>query len=249
MFRLMFSRRWWLTTLFVIGGMALTVRMGFWQVGRYHQNKAAADHLLAMRTATPIFLEAGKIPGSLTGMEYRSVTAKGVFDFSQQVAVRNQVWMQDWGADTGYILVTPLVLGDGFAVMVDRGWIPQSDDTSVSWGQYDQPGEITVSGIVRLAGPPEMGGVPDPTLAPGQERLDIWNQIDLVRLQEQIPYSLLPVYIQQAPDAAYSSPPYRSLSEPDLSAAGTNVGYAGMWFAFALLLFGGYPLYLSKQRD
>ncbi len=249
MFHLMFSRRWWLTTLLVIGGIALTVRMGFWQVGRYYQNKAAADHLLAMRTAAPITLEAGTIPASLTGMEYRAVTAAGVFDFSQQVAVRNQVWMQDWGADTGYILVTPLVLSDGSAVMVDRGWIPRASDMPASWGQYDQPGAVTVSGIVRLAEPPEMGGVPDPTLAPGEERIDIWNQIDLVRLQEQVPYTLLPVYIQQAPDAAYSGLPYRSVSEPDLSAAGTNVGYAGMWFAFSLLLFGGYPLYLRKQKD
>ena len=247
MFRLMFSRRWWWTTVLVLVGIGLTIRLGFWQVGRYRQNKAFADHLTAMQAATTLVLAGGTQPGGLAGMEYRSVQATGTFDFAHQIAVRNQIWVQSWGNETGYILVAPLELPDGSAVLVDRGWIPLEYDTPASWRQFDQSGMVSVTGILRLPARPEMGGVPDPPLGGGQTSMDFWNLININRLQEQIPYSILPVYIQQAPDPAYTGMPYRALSEPELSAAGNNAGYATMWFAFTALLIGGYPVYLRKQ--
>jgi surfeit locus 1 family protein len=247
MFKLMFSRRWWWTTILVLLGIGLTIRLGIWQVGRYRQNQAFADHLTAMQTTNTMILTGSTYPSDLIGMEYRSLQASGTFDFTHQIAVRNQIWAQSWGNETGYILVTPLIFPDGSAVMVDRGWIPLADKTPSSWRQFDQAGAVTVEGVVRLPARPEMGGEPDPTLAPGQTSLDFWNLIDLARLQDQIPYPILPIYIEQAPDPAYSGMPYRSLSDPDLSAADNNLGYATMWFAFTVLLIGGYPLYLRRQ--
>jgi surfeit locus 1 family protein len=247
MIPLMFSRRWWTTTILVLVGIGLTIRLGFWQVDRYRQNKAFADHLTAMQTAAPLLLGGGPSPVGLTDMEYRAVQATGTYDFAHQIAVRNQVWVQSWGNETGYILVTPLVFPDGLAVLVDRGWIPLENNTRAAWGQFDVTGPVVVTGIIRLPAVLEMGGEADPTLAPAQVSLDIWNLIDLDRLKKQIPYPLLPVYIQQTPVGDNSGPPFRSLSNPDLTAAGTNVGYATMWFAFTALLIFGYPLYLRNQ--
>jgi surfeit locus 1 family protein len=247
MFRLMFSRRWWWTTLLVVFGVGLAIRLGFWQVGRYKENKAFADHLAAMQVAPTLVLSGYSRTDDLTGMEYRAVQATGTYDFAHQVAVRNQVWVQSWGNEMGYILVTPLVLPDGSAVLVDRGWIPLEYKTLDSWRQFDQPGPVTVSGIIRLPARPEMGGNPDPTLTPGQASMDFWNLVDISRLQKQIPNPILPVYIQQAPDPSQPGMPYRALSRPDQSTAGTNIGYAAMWFAFSMLLFAGYPLYLRGQ--
>jgi len=247
-FRLMFSRRWWWTTLLVLGGIGLTIRLGFWQVDRYHQNKSFSDHLTAMQSAPVLTLSGGTQPTNLTGMEYRQVQATGTFDFAYQIAVRNQIWVQTWGNDVGFILVTPLVFPDGSAVLVDRGWIPLADNTPASWTQFNQERAVTVRGIIRLPAQPEMGGEPDPTLAPGQTSMAFWNLVNIPRLQQQMPYSLLPVYIQQAPDPAFTGMPYRALTDPEPSAADNNVGYAAMWFAFTALLFGGYPLYLRNQE-
>jgi cytochrome oxidase assembly protein ShyY1 len=123
-FRLLFSRRWWLTTVLVLAGMGLTIRLGIWQVDRYHQNKAISDHLAAMQTAAPILLRGGNQPDGLVGMEYRAVRAEGTYDFAHQIAVRNQVWVQSWGNEMGFGLLTPLVFPDGSAVLVERGWFP-----------------------------------------------------------------------------------------------------------------------------
>jgi surfeit locus 1 family protein len=249
MFQLMFSRRWWWTTLLVLAAMGLTIRLGIWQIDRYHRNKAFADHLTAMQTASTLILSGRAQPAGLTGMEYRPVQAAGTFDFDHQIAVRNQIWVQSWGNDIGYILVTPLVFPDGTAVLVDRGWIPIEDNTPASWRQFDQDGAVTINGIIRLPAIPEMGGEADPPLAPGELSMDYWNLINIPRLQKQVPYTLLPVYVEQAPDPADTGMPYRALTVPDVSAADTNIGYATMWFAFTALLFGGYPLYLRKQNN
>ena len=246
MFRLMFSRRWWATTLLVLVGIGLTILLGFWQVGRYRQNKTFADHLTAMQAAPSLTLIGASQAAGLTGMEYRAVQATGSFDFSHQIAVRNQIWVQTWGNETGYILVAPLVLPDGSAVLVDRGWIPLNYNTPASWRTLDDPGPVTVNGIIRLPALPEMGGEPDPTLAPGQASMDFWNLVNLTRLQKQIPYPILPVYIEQAPVGDNPDPPFRALSDPDLTASDTNAGYAIMWFAFTALLFFGYPVYLQR---
>jgi surfeit locus 1 family protein len=247
MFQLMFSRRWWWTTLLVLAAMGITIRLGIWQIDRYHRNKAFADHLTAMQTASILTLSGGIQPAGLTGMEYRPVQAAGTYDFDHQIAVRNQIWVQSWGNDIGYILVTPLVFPDGTAVLVDRGWIPLEENTPASWRQFNQDGVVTINGIIRLPAIPEMGGETDPPLAAGEISMDFWNLINIPRLQKQVPYPLLPVYIEQAPDPADTGLPYRVLPTLDVTAAGTNVGYATMWFAFTALLFGGYPLYLRKQ--
>jgi surfeit locus 1 family protein len=247
MFRLIFSRRWWVTSLLVLFGIGLTIRLGIWQVDRYLGNKAFAAHLAAMQSAPPLTLGAGLQPTGLTGMEYRAVQATGTYDFTHQIAVKNQIWAQSWGNDTGYILVTPLLFPDGLAVLVDRGWIPLKDNTPGSWREFDTPGTVTVSGVLRLPAIPEIGGELDPTLAPGQTSLDLWNLVNITRLQKQMPYPILPVYIEQAPVGDNTVLPFRTLPDPDLSEEGINAGYATMWFIFTALLFFGYPLYLRKQ--
>lgn len=247
MIPLLFSRRWWWTTLLVLGGIALAIRLGFWQVDRYRQNQAFATHLKSVQLSEQLTLDGAQAPADLTSMEYRKVEATGTFDFDHQVAVRNQVWTQGWGDEMGYILITPLVFSDGSAVLVDRGWIPLGEDTRQAWQKYDQPGLALVSGVIRLPAHPQIGGQPDPTLAPGQTTLDFWNLIDIPRLQLQIPYPLLPVYIQAGRDPARIDPPYRALPEPELSEPGVNIGYSIMWFSFATLLLVGYPVYLKKQ--
>ena len=247
MLGLIFSRRWWITSLLVLLGIGLTIRLGIWQVDRYLGNKAFAGHLAAMQSAAPLTLTIGLQPAGLTGMEYRAVRATGTFDFTHQIAVKNQIWVQTWGNDTGYILVTPLLFSDGSAVLVDRGWIPLKDNTPASWRQFDTSGSVTVSGVLRLPALPQMGGAVDPTLAPGQTSLDLWNLINISRLQKQMPYPILPVYIQQAPVGDNTDLPFKALPDPDLSEEGINAGYASMWFIFTVLLIFGYPLYLRKQ--
>ena len=242
-FKLMFSRRFWLPTVLVLAAAAVCVRLSIWQLGRLQETRAFYNHMISVQNMPPLELPAA---GDLTTMEYRAVTATGVYDFQDQIATRDQYD----GVQPGYHLLTPLRLSDGQAVLVDRGWIPSDgNSTPADWRQYDQDGQVTVRGIIRLGQTqPTPGSDVDPTLAPGQTRLDFWIYINLDRLARQIPYPILPVYIQLTPLGGRADPPIPILESLDLSDGTTNLNYAFQWCLFAVLFIVGYGYYLWRKE-
>jgi surfeit locus 1 family protein len=241
--RAMFSRQWFLTTLLALAGGVVCVRLGIWQLDRLEQRRAFNAHVEAMWAAEPLDL-SGKPVEDLTAMEYRAVAVSGKYDFGNQVALRNRYFEGEYG----YNLLTPLLLDDGSAVLVDRGWIPaDGNDTPAAWRKYDQPERVHLQGQVRLGqARPDMGGVPDPTLAAGQTKLDFWNIVNLERIGQQLPYPLVDVYVQPEVDPADTAPPIPFQPELELT-EGPHLGYAMQWFTFAGILVLGYPFYLRKE--
>jgi surfeit locus 1 family protein len=239
----MFSRQWFLTTLLVLAGGALCVRLGIWQLDRLEQRRAFNAHVEAMWAAEPLDL-AGQPADDLTTMEYRAVAVSGTYDFENQVVLRNRYFQNE----SGYNLLTPLLLDDGSAVLVDRGWIPaDGNDSPAAWRRYDQPGRVTLQGQIRLGqAKPDLGGVPDPALVPGQTKLEFWNSVNLERIGQQLPYLILDVYVQPDVDPTDVAPPIPYQPELELS-EGPHLGYAAQWFTFAGLLVLGYPFYVRKQ--
>jgi len=241
--RAMFSRQWIVATLLVLAGGALCVRLGIWQLDRLEQRRAFNAHVEAMWAAEPLILE-GQPAEDLTTMEYRAVTVSGTYDLENQVALRNRYFRNEYG----YHLLTPLILDDGSAVLVDRGWIPaDGNDTPVDWRKYDQSGPVILEGQIRLGqAKPDLGGVPDATLAPGQTRLDFWNIVNLERIREQVPYPLLDVFVQPDVDLQDVEPPIPYQPEIELT-EGSHQGYAIQWFTYATILVTGYPFYVRRQ--
>ncbi len=240
----MFQRKWILTTLLVLAGTALCIRLGIWQLDRLAQRRAFNAQVISERAQPALDLNQ-QVPGNVAGMEWRPVKVTGQYDFANQVALRNQYNGSD--NEYGYHLLTPLHF-EGGVVLVDRGWIPaDGNSTPQAWRKYDQTGTVTVSGQLRLGQTkPFFGGVADRLPADGS-RLELWNNIDVTRIASQMPYPVLPVYIQPKPDPNNTQPPIPSQPEVDLS-EGPHMGYAIQWFSFAALLFIGYPFYLRKQE-
>lgn len=249
MLRLMFSKRWWWTTLIVLAAIGVTIRLGIWQLDRQKQRDNSINQVKSVQAMPVLDLNQNPLPTDLQDMEYRQVKASGVFDFDHQVAIRNQARSLDLGDEPGFALLIPLILTNGTAVLVDRGWIPLQYDTTTSWQQFDEPGTVSLEGIIRLS--MEKGemsnALVDPTLSPGEDHLDFWNYANLTRLQNQIPYPILKIYIQQAPTSAQESLPYRRLEQPDLDPS-EHIGFALQWFFFTSLLVFGYPVWLRKQK-
>lgn len=243
MTRRMFSREWLLTTIIVLLGTGLCVRLGIWQLDRLDQRRTFNAHMEAM-WASPSLELPGDQSEALATMEYRSICAVGEYDYTGQIALRNQYWEDRYG----YHLITPLIFEDGQAVMVDRGWIPaEGNETRGDWRKYDEASSAEVCGIVRLGREaPDVGGRPDPTASPNSEPLSIWNNVNLVRLDKQVSASLLPVYIQVDPRDGDEAPPIPYQPEVEIS-EGPHLGYAGQWFTFASILFFGYPFWLRKR--
>ncbi len=258
--------RWIITTIVVLLAVGVMVRLGFWQLDRLAQRRAFNASVEAQVNAAPLDLNKDIPLDKITGMEYRSVVVQGVYDPQNQVLLRNQVFSNQ----PGYHLLTPLrITGSSQSVLVDRGFIPlEQPGQTINLAAYAQPGQVTIRGIFRQPRVPQFFGVPDPTLAPGQTRLADWNSVNLPRIQKQVPYPLLPVYVEVSPAAGQSSAasvddvlgvpgaisvtggpvtyPVASPDLPDLS-EGPHLSYAIQWFSFAAILALGYPYFVKKQ--
>jgi surfeit locus 1 family protein len=185
----------------------------------------------------------------LATLKIRRGTARGEFDFSRQVALKHQNWM----GSPGVHLITPFIIeGGSRAVLVDRGWIPQAEALPDRWSQFDEAGPVTVLGFIQLS-----QSLPQGRIGADQagERVDDsgriaqteWYRVDIAAIQDQLPYELLPVYIQQSPpDGSNGSLPYRTEPEFDLT-DGPHMGYAIQWYIFALILGIGYVRYVIKK--
>lgn len=242
----MFSRRWLLTTLLVMAAMAVMARLGIWQLDRLAQRRAFNARVLAQINQQPLKLAGDALNANLVNMEYRHVIVLGQYDFSQEVALRNQAHDNQYGVS----LLTPLKIeGSNQSILVERGWIPASDFENGNLAKYHENGTVEVHGLIRQSeSKADFGFRVDPTLAPGQERLTTWNFANVARISQQVPYSMLPVYIQESPDPSWTGLPYRSEPGLDLS-EGPHMGYAIQWFGFAALLGIGYPFYIRKEES
>ena len=239
--RSMFSKRWIFTTGLVVVGTLVLGRLGVWQLDRLEQRRAFNTQVSAAFAMPKLDLNQG-VPDSINDMEWRSVRVTGTYDFENQIVLRNQYYRDQ----SGYHLITPLHFS-GMAVLVDRGWIPfEGNSAPIDWRSYDEPGEITVEGQIRLGQEkPAFGGLADPPTA-DREKLLVWNNLDLRRIADQMPYTILPVIIQPEMDTNDDVPPIPFQPEQDLT-EGPHFGYAMQWFIFAGILFIGYPFYLLKQ--
>jgi surfeit locus 1 family protein len=243
MIQKMVSRKWILVTVLVILGAALCVRLGIWQLDRLAQRRASNAHYAEMVSAPAVNLptDAGL---DLSTMEYRAINASGNYDFSRQIVLFNQYFR----GQIGYHILTPLVLSNGTAVLVDRGWIPAESKTPESWSHYDEPNPASVQGIIRLSrAKADFTGQTDPALASGETRRDIWIFPNIARIQQQMNYKLLPIYIQKNMGQSGDTPPVPDQPVVDIS-EGPHFGYALQWFTFALILLLGYPYFIKRQE-
>lgn len=238
----MFQRKWLLLTLLVFAGTALCIRLGIWQLDRLEQRRAFNAQFESAR-AQPVLDLNQEQPEKIKEMEWRSVEVIGEYDFANQVAIRNQYY----GSEYGYHLLTPLVFNDE-SIFVDRGWIPADGNSAPSdWRKYDETRTVSVSGQIRLGqAKPAIGGVAD-SLPEDGSKLEVWNNADITRIANQIPYPVLPVYIQPNVDANDTEPPIPFQPTIELT-EGPHFGYALQWFTFATILFLGYPFFLRKQE-
>lgn len=238
--RALVGRRWWWTTLLVLAGLALLIRLGIWQLDRLEQRRAANSVLAAQLAEPPLLLNALSDPANESLID-RQVMARGEFDFSQQMLLKLQTYN---GQQGGHLLAPLLLEGQERAVLVDRGWLPEAELPAERWRQFDQPGTVEITGYVRASerqpeGEEGSGDAP---------RLE-WYRVDVAAIGEQLPYELLPFYLLQAPESTDTTAlPARETPTFDLS-EGPHLSYALQWFAFALMLGVGYLYYVYRRLD
>ena len=226
-----------LALVLVLAVTALCVRLGFWQIDRWHEKR----HLnLAQKTAleAPVLEVDGEPPG-FDAVRGHRVALRGRFDESRQILLS---YRTHEGAP-GVEVVTPLVLPGGRrAVLVDRGWLYAADGATARPQSYPEPGERTALGLPVAMTGGASGGRPDARASLRvltTDSLTLWSARWLVAdtLARHFPYALAPWILRELPGPGVPDRPLRSAPRPfDES---MHVSYAIQWFLFGTILIGG----------
>lgn len=231
------SRRWLPLSILVLVVAIGLGSLGVWQVRRLGERRALNAAIQAQLNL-PI-LELTDPIGDPAALNYRHVRVHGVFDPSQEIVLRNRA-RQD---EPGVHLLTPLRLANSDqAILIDRGWIPYDAPRS----QYPIQGEATIEGIARSTQTRQGWLSPqDPAPTAERPRVESWYRVDIARIQVQVPYPLLPFYVEQTAGFVEDAMPAADL-EIDLS-DGPHLSYAIQWFAFATILLVGYAFLVQRR--
>jgi surfeit locus 1 family protein len=242
---------WLWTTLAVILLSLLFLRLGFWQLERRAARRSANTLLLERLEQPPIALDGRPLDPDQADL--RRAVVRGTYDYDQEIVLRNRTLNELPGVHA----ITPLrITGSaGGAILVDRGWVPYEMASPEQRATLDRPdGEIEVRGIIhRSQVRPSNLAPADLPLGSARSRLDAWHRVDVARIQEQVPYPLLPVFLEEEvppstlqTEAAQRFP--RPVPEIELG-EGSHLFYALQWFAFALILLAGYALLYYRRFD
>jgi surfeit locus 1 family protein len=240
----LFKGRWLIKHLLVILAVIGLINLGFWQLRRLEQRRALNEAILEGLNAPVTVLTGEDVDPE--ALHYRRVSAVGTFDNDESIVIRNRPFQ----GRPGVRLVVPLQIeGSDRAVLVDRGWIPLDESAQDRRRIYDENGTVTVEGIAyKTQTRPDRWLIPtDPTPGPGETRLDEWFRVDIERIQAQLPYPLLPIFVKETPDenAAADTPPLR---EEDIALSeGSHLSYALQWFSFALILLIVYGVLIRQE--
>lgn len=225
MFRFLLSSRWIGFALFVVLLSAICVRLGLWQFDRLDHRLAQNKVISAHFKKDPVELPRGlKVDDST---EWTRVTATGTYDADHQVTVKFTTRDGAPGVD----VVTPLVMADGTAVLVDRGWI----ETKNTVDNPDVPAPAT--GTVSV-----MGWLRQNNGAGGQATEALDGQIRAISsigMAKSVPYDLADGYLNLRKQDPAASKELALEPTPELG-QGPHFFYGLQWVFFALLATVGY---------
>ncbi len=241
--RLLFSRRYWWQTLIVLLAMAVMAGLGQWQLARLEQRRAANAELLVKLQTEALVVTSAALPESPDALEDRLAVVTGEYDFARQIAVQGQFSEQS----PGYWLLTPLRIdgSGGDVILVNRGWIPAAEGAAGDWSAFDEAPDQPVRGYLQRSRKMPDGST---SVVPA-DVVKGWWRVDIEAIQSQMPYPLLPVALQVAPDESRGRDelPRRVPVDFDLS-EGSHMIYAIQWYAFALIAGIVYVAVLRRRE-
>jgi surfeit locus 1 family protein len=214
----------------VLAVVAITIRLGFWQLDRAHQKEALAAHIAHFQQAAPI--DAGARDLNAEAVEFHPVRARGVFMPEQVVYLDNRS-NQD---APGFHVVMPMRLDGGGYVLVNRGWLPRNLADRTAIAPYVTPSDaVTIEGIARNT----PGRAFELGQGGSQAKMKIRQNLVPQDYAAETGLPLQPFVIMQT--SALKDGLVRDWPAPDATAA-RNYGYVFQWWAMAAvaLCFGLY---------
>ena len=177
-------------------------------------------------------IKVSDISDDFQPLEWRTVTAAGVFDVTNHILLKNRYFEGKYG----YEVLTRFKLVDGRNIWVDRGWVQAGKDAKTAPIVTKTPeGEVTVQGRLRL----------DRSLPQGAFfALPATGEGMISKLNAQSGLKSEGFYLDLISGSDTSLTPTVPAQVPELS-DGPHLAYAFQWIFFAGLI--GYGRFLIRR--
>jgi cytochrome oxidase assembly protein ShyY1 len=238
-YRFLLSPRWLGGAALAVAAAAVMVLLGNWQLGRYHERSAINARIDAAAGGTPMPLTSTLPRPAAVGTAGRSPTADtawakvmvtGRYDSGHEILARGRTV----AGEVGFEIVTPLLLDDGTAVLVDRGWVPPAEGGAIAAPTVPATpaGPVTVIGQVHLS---ESRPAP---LDRRDGRIDT-RRIAVPQLAGELPYPVYGAYLLLTEQTPAADPLFVAIPI-DHENAWQNGGYAVQWWMFAAMALAAF---------
>ena len=218
----------------------MCVRLGLWQLSRYHEKRQINAATRTARAAAPLrWTGPALAPGALG----RRIEVAGRYDERRQILLVARFH----DGEPGVEVITPLTLDAGAAVLVNRGWLPSLDAASARPQDFPEPGAVRVIGVAEGFGRKVRGAAIRVVESDSLTVLST-DALDRDSLNARLPYPIAPWILRQLPGPGVPESPKRTPPAPLEETM--HLGYAIQWFGFAaIVLCGSAALAWSRRAS
>jgi cytochrome oxidase assembly protein ShyY1 len=230
----LFSPKWLAFHLLVLVAVVAMINLAFWQLRRLDERRdfnaqvrananqpiAEFDDVVSEGTDTP-------------AVEWRRVRVDGTYLPDRQFLVVNR----SQNGETGRNAVAALQLDDGSLLLVNRGFVPESEDVPpVPQGPVEVVGRLRVSER-RTTGQPA---------DESSDALTEIRRIDLGVLASQFDSPVQPMYLEQLESTPADDALLQPIVAPTLD-EGPHLSYTIQWFIFSVCVIVGWVLAVRRS--
>ncbi|HEV7594815.1 MAG TPA: SURF1 family protein [Gemmatimonadaceae bacterium] len=222
----------WILSILAISFAAVSISLGFWQLRRLADRRAANDLLASRRFAPEVTLDS--LPADTATAHFRRARVRGVYDYANEIVLT----LRGRGGSPGVNLITPIRRdGNDTAVLVNRGWIYSPDGVTAETNKWREGDSVNANGFVEVF--PTQG----PFDKPSQTRPRSMRRLDRSALIKLFPYPIANYYVVLTDSALAGGPPR---VEPASLDEGPHRNYAIQWFFFAAISIIGLVIFLRR---
>ncbi|MER6941664.1 SURF1 family cytochrome oxidase biogenesis protein [Nocardioides sp. NPDC127514] len=238
-FRFLLSRRWAGFTVFVLILAYGTWWLGQWQFDRLEDRKASNQIVRVNEHAEPAPVSDVLAPGQKVAEkdEWRRVTATGTYAVDDTIIWRYRTPDDAKGVD----IVVPLVLADGSAVLVDRGWLQTESQDEFEDLPAPPSGEVTITGWVRADG---TGDSTDVAQVDGYHATRALSSTQVAKVVDE---PLLTGWLHLDSESPEPATQLRQADLPELD-NGPHFFYGLQWWFFGVLAIAGFFYLMYDER-
>ena len=193
-----FNFSWKITATCFVLALAM-IRASIWQWDRHIQKQELISTLRSILEREVVDLESLlNVQTDWNEQAWRRVKLSGTFDFDREVIVRRNRGEKD---HAGFHVITPLKLDSSEThVLVDRGFIPLGRHEREYRKRYHRPQHAQLYGLIKVPGAPKLFAPNDPPSGLDKPWVDLWIRVDVDSISKQLPYPILPIYLEVMSD-------------------------------------------------